>query len=267
MGAQIVGFVVTFIAVFVAAWFLGKYMFKVFRGERTLLSPVLRPVERGCYRVMGVDEQREQSWVGYLVVTLLVTVMSVLFTYVILRLQDRLPFQGQLNPNHLPAVPADLALNTAISFATNTNWQNYAGEPTMSYLSQMRRARRPQVPLGGDAGIALAMALIRGLAAPQRTDDRQLLGRSDPRHPLHPAAALGRRRLVLVSQGAIQNLNGYTTQCTPWKARDADHRPGPGRLARRRSRARHQRRRLLQRQLRPPLREPQLRSPTSSRSC
>src|SRR5580704_18075521 len=108
MGQQIAGFVVTFLAVFVAAWFLGRYMFRVFRGDRTILSPVLRPIERGCYRVMGVDHEREQSWVGYLVAMLLVTIISVLFTYVLLRLQDRLPFQAQLNPNHLPAVPADL---------------------------------------------------------------------------------------------------------------------------------------------------------------
>jgi potassium-transporting ATPase potassium-binding subunit len=157
MGSQIVGFVVTFLAVFAAAWFLGKYMFKVFGGERTLLSPVLRPVERGCYRVMGVDEQREQSWIGYLVAMLLVTVISLLFTYVILRLQDRLPFQSQLNPAHLPGVPADLALNTATSFTTNTNWQNYAGEQSMSYLSQMLALAFHQF-LSAATGIALAIA-------------------------------------------------------------------------------------------------------------
>src|SRR3981081_2547151 len=136
MGAQIVGFVVTFLAVVVAAWFLGGDMFKVFRGERTVLSPVLRPVERGVYRVMGVDEEREQSWIGYLVAMLLMTVISVLLTYVLLRIQDRMPFRSWLNPNPPPAVPADLSLNTAISFSTNTNWQNYAGEQSMTYLSQ-----------------------------------------------------------------------------------------------------------------------------------
>ncbi len=162
MGSQILGFIVTFLAVFAAAWLLGGYMYKVFRGERTPLSPVLRPVERGCYRVMGVDEQREQSWVGYLVAMLLMTVVSVLFTYVLLRLQDRLPFQAQLNPNHLPAVPADLSLNTAISFATNTNWQNYTGEQTMTYLSQMLALAFHKF-VSAATGIALAIALVRGL--------------------------------------------------------------------------------------------------------
>jgi K+-transporting ATPase ATPase A chain len=209
MGAQIAGFVVIFLAVFVAAWFLGAYMFKVFRGERTILSPVLRPVERGVYRVMGVDEEREQSWIGYLVAMLLVTVISVLFTYVLLRIQDRLPFQAWLNPNHLPAVPADLSLNTAISFSTNTNWQNYAGEQSMTYLSQMLALAFHQF-LSAATGIALAIALVRGLV---RRSGRTIgnfyvdITRATL-YLLLPIAVVA--TLVLVSQGAIQNFSAYT---------------------------------------------------------
>ncbi|MEA2615830.1 MAG: potassium-transporting ATPase potassium-binding subunit [Chloroflexota bacterium] len=210
MGYEIAGFVVTFLAVFVVAWFLGGYMFTVFRGQRTILSPVLRPVERGCYRLMGVDEDREQSWVGYLVAMLLVTVISVLFTYVLLRIQDRLPFQAQLNPNHLPAVPADLSLNTAISFSTNTNWQNYAGEQSMTYLSQMLALAFHQF-LSAATGIALAIALVRGLV---RRSGRTIgnfyvdITRATL-YLLLPISVVA--TLVLVSQGAIQNLNAYTT--------------------------------------------------------
>jgi potassium-transporting ATPase potassium-binding subunit len=209
MGYEIAGFVVTFLVVFVVAWFLGGYMFRVFRGQRTILSPVLRPVERGCYRLMGVDEEREQSWIGYLVAMLLVTVISVLFTYLLLRIQDRLPFQAQLNPNHLPAVPADLSLNTAISFSTNTNWQNYAGEQSMTYLSQMLALAFHQF-LSAATGIALAIALVRGLV---RRSGRTIgnfyvdITRATL-YLLLPIAAVA--TLVLVSQGAIQNLNAYT---------------------------------------------------------
>jgi len=213
MGSQIVGFVVTFLAVFVAAWFLGEYMFKVFRGERTILTPVLRPVERGCFRVMGVDEQREQSWVGYLLAMLLVTVISALFTYVLLRLQDRLPFQSLFNPNHLPGVPADLSLNTAISFTTNTNWQNYTGEQSMSYLSQMLALAFHQF-LSAATGIALAIALVRGLV---RRSGRTIgnfyvdITRATL-YILLPIAVVA--TLVLVSQGAIQNFSAYTVAHT-----------------------------------------------------
>jgi K+-transporting ATPase ATPase A chain len=209
MGYEIAGFVVTFLVVLVVAWFLGGYMFRVFCGQRTILSPVLRPVERGCYRLIGVHEEREQSWVGYLVATLLVTVISVLFTYVLLRVQDRLPLQAQLNPNHLPAVPADLSLNTAISFSTNTNWQNYAGEQTMTYLSQMLALAFHQF-LSAATGIALAIALVRGLV---RRSGRTIgnfyvdITRATL-YLLLPLAAVA--TLVLVSQGAIQNFNAYT---------------------------------------------------------
>ena len=94
---------------------------------------MLRPVERITYKIIGVDEEREQGWIAYTVSILAVALVSTAFTYLVLRFQDHLP----LNPQNLPGVPAPLAFNTAISFATNTNWQNYTGETTMSYFSQM----------------------------------------------------------------------------------------------------------------------------------
>ncbi|MFZ0214945.1 MAG: potassium-transporting ATPase subunit KdpA, partial [Candidatus Dormiibacterota bacterium] len=100
------------LAVCVAAWFLGGYLARVFSGERVFLSPVVRPVERCFYWLSGIREDQEQSWKRYLVAMLLVQLASLLFTYLILRLQGYLP----LNPEHFPGVPADLAMNTAISF-------------------------------------------------------------------------------------------------------------------------------------------------------
>ena len=142
---------------------LGWYMTRVFNGERTFLSPVFRPVERAMYWAGGVDEKREQHWLIYTVSMLLFHVGGFLIIYAILRLQDVLPFQAQLNPAGQSAVPADLTFNTAISFITNTNWQNYGGEGTMSYLSQML-ALAHQNFLSAATGIVLAIALIRGFS-------------------------------------------------------------------------------------------------------
>src|SRR6516164_8491341 len=108
--------------------FLGGYMTRVFSGERTLLSPVLRPVETALYRIGGVDERREQHWVTYTVAMLFFHVGGFLILYALMRLQAILPF----NPADQSAVPADLSFNTAVSFITNTNWQNYGGESTLS---------------------------------------------------------------------------------------------------------------------------------------
>src|SRR6202790_3260798 len=112
---------------------LGWYMTRVFNGERTLLSPVLRPVEIVLYRIGGVDERREQHWLTYTVAVLVFHVGGCLIIYGLIRLQPMLPF----NPAGQSAVAEDLSFNTAISFITNTNWQNYGGESTMSYLVQM----------------------------------------------------------------------------------------------------------------------------------
>jgi K+-transporting ATPase ATPase A chain len=138
---------------------LGWYMTRVFNGERTLLSPLLRPIEVAIYWLGGVDEKREQHWVTYTVAMLFFHVGGFLILYALLRLQATLPF----NPAEQTAVAEDLSFNTAISFITNTNWQNYGGESTMSYLVQMLGLTHQNF-LSAATGIALAVALIRGFS-------------------------------------------------------------------------------------------------------
>ncbi|CAO4139200.1 potassium-transporting ATPase subunit KdpA [Methylorubrum thiocyanatum] len=138
---------------------LGAYMTRVFAGERTILSPVLVPIERGLYRAAGIDARHEQTWLGYGLAMLVFHALGFVSLYAILRLQDELP----LNPMGQAAVAPDLALNTAVSFVTNTNWQNYGGESTLSYLSQML-GLTPQNFLSAATGLALAVALTRGFA-------------------------------------------------------------------------------------------------------
>jgi len=138
---------------------LGGYMTRVFNGERTFLTPILRPVELALYRAAGIDEKREQSWLAYTVGMLLFHVGGFAILYGLMRFQAGLPF----NPAEQSAVAPDLTFNTAISFITNTNWQNYGGEGTMSYLTQMLGLTH-QNYLSAATGIALAVALIRGFA-------------------------------------------------------------------------------------------------------
>ncbi len=138
---------------------LGAYMTRVFNGERTFLSPVLRPIEAALYWAGGVDEKREQHWLTYTVAMLFFHVGGFVILYALLRLQAMLPF----NPAEQSAVAPDLAFNTAISFITNTNWQNYGGEGAMSYLTQMLGLTH-QNYLSAATGIVLAVALIRGFA-------------------------------------------------------------------------------------------------------
>ena len=138
---------------------LGWYMTRVFNGEPTLLSPVLRPVERGLYTLAGIDERQEQHWLVYTIAMLLFHVGGFVILYALMRLQAGLPF----NPAEQGAVAPDLAFNTATSFITNTNWQNYAGEATMSYLVQMLGLTHQNF-LSAATGIVLAVALIRGFA-------------------------------------------------------------------------------------------------------
>src|SRR6201998_407058 len=138
---------------------LGAYMTRVFNGERTFLSPILRPVEVAIYKISGVDERQEQHAVTYTVGMLLFHVGGFLIFYVLMRVQQWLPF----NPAGQSAVAPDLSFNTAVSFITNTNWQNYGGESTMSYLLQMLGLTH-QNYLSAATGIALAIALIRGFA-------------------------------------------------------------------------------------------------------
>src|SRR5215475_6002628 len=136
---------------------VGGYMTRVFNGERTFLSPVLRPVEAGIYGISGVDARREQHWLTYAVSLLLFHVGGFLIIYGVMRLQAVLPF----NPAGQSAVAEDLSFNTAISFLTNTNWQNYGGESTVSYLVQMLGLTHQNF-LSAATGIAIAVALIRG---------------------------------------------------------------------------------------------------------
>ena len=138
---------------------LGWYMTRVFNGERTFLSPVLRPVEAALYWVGGVDERREQHWLTYTVAMLLFHVGGFLILYGLMRFQAVLPF----NPAEQSAVAPDLSFNTAVSFITNTNWQNYGGESTLSYLVQMLGLTHQNF-LSAATGIVLAVALIRGFA-------------------------------------------------------------------------------------------------------
>ena len=188
---------------------LGGYMTRVFNGERTLLSPVLRPVEAGIYRLSGVDAKREQYWLTYTVGMLLLQVVGLVFLYALLRLQDILP----LNPQGQSAVASDLAFNTAVSFVTNTNWQNYGGESTLSYLSQML-GLTVQNFLSAATGIALAVALIRGFT---RSSMRTLgnfwvdLTRATL-YILLPIAVVF--TLFLVWQGMPQTLGAYVDVST-----------------------------------------------------
>ena len=138
---------------------LGGFLTRVVTGERTFMSPALVPVERVLYRASGVDARVEQHWLTYAVAMLLFNAAGLLLLYALQRLQADLP----LNPQDMAAVPPDLALNTAVSFVTNTNWQNYGGEATMSYLVQMA-GLTVQNFLSAATGIALAVALVRGFA-------------------------------------------------------------------------------------------------------
>ena len=213
MALDVIAFIVTYAAVALAAWLLGLHMVRVFQGQRTFMHPVLRPVESGIYRLTGIDEEHEQSWRGYLVAMLFVTLISLLFTYLILRIQDQLPLESVFNPHGLPGVPPALAFNTAVSFTTNTNWQNYAGEQTMSYLSQMLGLTFHQF-LSAATGIALAIALIRGLA---RRSGRTIgnfyvdIVRSTL-YVLIPISVVA--AVILMANGSIQNLSPYTSAST-----------------------------------------------------
>src|SRR5438105_8042282 len=138
---------------------LGWYMTRVFNGERTFLSPILRPVEARLYWIGGVEEKREQHWLTYTVAMLLFHVGGFLIIYGLMRFQAQLP----LNPAEQSAVAPDLSFNTAVSFITNTNWQNYGGESTMSYLVQMLGLTHQNF-LSAATGIVLAVVLIRGFA-------------------------------------------------------------------------------------------------------
>ena len=138
---------------------LGLYMARVFSHEHTFLDPVLKPIERLIYKICGINPAAEMSWGGYAISMLAFSLISMIFLYALQRLQYYLP----LNPQRLPGVPPGLAFNTAASFTTNTNWQAYSGEQTLSYLTQMLGLTSHNF-LSAAAGIAMAAAVIRGFA-------------------------------------------------------------------------------------------------------
>ena len=180
---------------------LGGYMRKVMEGERTFLWPVLRPVERCIYRVMGVDETKEQRWTAYAVSVIVFSFMCILALYLQQRLQGALP----LNQSGLGAVSPDLAYNTAVSFDTNTNWQNYAGEATMTFLTQMAGLAVRNF-VSAATGIAIAIALTRGLVRHSATTIGNFwvdLTRSTL-YILLPISFIA--ALFLVSQGVVQTF-------------------------------------------------------------
>ncbi|MGO4706187.1 potassium-transporting ATPase subunit KdpA [Microvirga sp. 2MCAF38] len=155
---------VLFLAVLLAAVPLGAFMAKVYSGQRNLLTPLLAPIEKGFYALAGVDPSREQGWRSYALAMLLFNVAGFASLYAILRLQGILP----LNPQGFSGISPDLAFNTAVSFVTNTNWQSYSGETTMSHFSQMAGLTVHNF-LSAATGLALAMALVRGFARSKAT--------------------------------------------------------------------------------------------------
>ena len=149
---------------------LGIYLFQVLDGKNTFLEPVLGPFERLTYRLLRVDARREQNWKQYAAATLLFSLVTMVFTYIVLRFQDHLPFHGiidglvnQTGSSAKTPITPDLAFNTAASFTTNTNWQSYSGENTMSYFSQMVGLASHNF-WSAALGIAVAAALVRGIA-------------------------------------------------------------------------------------------------------
>jgi K+-transporting ATPase ATPase A chain len=183
---------------------LGVFMARVFSGEKTFLDPALRPVERLLYRLTGVDEKSEMRWTEYTIAMLLFSGVTMVALYLVERVQQWLPW----NPQHLASVPPDLAFNTAASFTTNTNWQSYVPETTMTYFTQMAGLAYHNF-ISAAVGIALAIALVRGVA--RRESDtignfwvditRCILW------ILLPVSLIV--ALVFVSQGVVQNLKPY----------------------------------------------------------
>src|SRR5215467_10225451 len=188
---------------------LGGYMTRVYSGERTFLSPVLRPVERAVYWCCGVDEKEEQHWLTYAVALLFFSVAGFASLYALQRLQWYLPF----NPQGQTGVAPDLAFNTSVSFITNTNWQAYSGETTMSYLTQMAGLTVHNF-VSAATGIALALALIRGFVRREAKTIGNFwvdLTRSTL-YVLLPISIIG--ALLLLWQGVPQNLGAYVDATT-----------------------------------------------------
>ncbi|HXA52549.1 MAG TPA: potassium-transporting ATPase subunit KdpA [Candidatus Acidoferrum sp.] len=187
---------------------MGAYMARVFAGERTFLQPLIRPLERLVYRLCGVEEEREQVWTQYAGSLLMFSIVSLLLTYLIQRFQGWLPF----NPQGLGAkvMTPDLAFNTAVSFTTNTNWQSYVPETTVSYFTNMVGLATHNF-FSAAAGMAIAIALVRGFArsSTQRIGNFWVDVTRATLYVLLPLSIVF--AMVLVSQGVIQNFAPYTT--------------------------------------------------------
>src|SRR6476620_10068173 len=199
---------------------IGAYMTRVFTRQRTFLDPVLRPLERLIYRLTGVNDQREMRWTEYAGALLLFSVVSMLVLYAMQRVQWYLP----LNPQRFAGVAPDLAFNTAASFATNTNWQSYSGESTLSYLTQMV-GLTVQNFVSASTGMAVLVALIRGLA--RRTS--QTVGNfwvdlvRGTLYILLPLSLV--LAIALVSQGVVQTFTASKTVDLVQATVDADGKP------------------------------------------
>ncbi len=274
MTAEFVGLLVVYLVVLLAiAPFLGRYIRIAMENGQSRLTAWGRPLERGIYRLAGIDPQAEMGWKRYALAVLAFNILGIVAVYALQRLQGLLP----LNPAGMGAVSPDSSLNTAISFVANTNWQGYGGESTMSYLTQML-ALTVQNFVSAATGIAVLFALIRGLARHCSATVGNFWA-DMVRSTLYVLLPLSLvLALALVSQGVIQNFSplpgradGRSPALRPaargcpgaagagrqGPARDrprghpdADAGHGPGRLAGSDQDAGHQRRRLLQRQLR-----------------
>lgn len=201
MMVQLIFFIVILL---VLARPLGRYISKVAQGEKVFCSKILRPIERFCYRLIGTEEDKEMSAKKYIGAALMFGVISVMTIFVLLKLQHILP----LNPEGLPSVSSDLAFNTALSFATNTNWQAYSGETTLSYLTQML-GLTVQNFLSAAAGIAVLFALIRGFTRAKSEGIGNFwvdMVRSTL-YILIPLSILV--SVILISQGTVQNFKPY----------------------------------------------------------
>jgi potassium-transporting ATPase potassium-binding subunit len=207
--SDIIAVAIFFSILIPAAVYLGKYMAAVFTGERTFMTPVIRPIERIIYRLCRIDESEEMSWKTYAWGFIAFNVIGITLVMLIQMIQGWLP----LNPQKFPGVKWDLAFNTAVSFVTNTNWQAYGGESTMSYLTQMT-VLTVQNFVSAGIGMAAGLALVRGFIR-RETDSVGNVWVDMTRAVLYVLLPLSIiLALVLISQGVIQNLYPYVTAHT-----------------------------------------------------
>ena len=237
---------------------LGAYMARVYQGEATTAQRIFGPLERLIYRVVRVDPREEMTWKAYALAVMLFNVAGLLAVYLLQRLQGVLP----ANPAGLGAVTPDSSFNTAMSFATNTNWQGYGGETTLSYLTQML-GLTVQNFVSAATGMAVLVALIRGFSRKTTTDLGNFWVDLDSGHALHPPPALDRLRARPGLAGRRPDFRPYASaqllRSDEGRRRQDGHRAS-SRSARcvadHHQAARHERRRVLQRELGAPVREP-----------